>query len=138
MIRTAVGLVLFGALLAPLYSDDSLKEELWAAAKKGDAKAVQTLLDRGVDVNAKTAYGCTALWYAATKGHVEVVKILIQNKADFNVEDTFYHSSALSRAGNNLEVMKLLIEAGAKGADPILINAVRAKRLALVRAILEK
>ena len=45
-------------------------DELWAAARKGDAAAVRRLLDAGVDANAKTPYGATALSFAAEKGHL--------------------------------------------------------------------
>jgi hypothetical protein len=46
--------VLAGAALG-----DDLKEDLWAAARKGDAKKVEALLSKGADANAKTAYGAT-------------------------------------------------------------------------------
>ncbi|HKY03397.1 MAG TPA: ankyrin repeat domain-containing protein, partial [Blastocatellia bacterium] len=39
-------------------------EQLFAAARKGDIEAVKALLAKGVDVNAKTRYGVTALFYA--------------------------------------------------------------------------
>ena len=61
-------------LLCPLTaSAQDRNEEFFAAARKGDAAAVKALLDAGVDVNAKTRYGATALSYACDKGHVEVV-----------------------------------------------------------------
>src|SRR6185436_9690723 len=78
-------------LLCPLTASAQDKnEEFFAAARKGDAAAVKALLDKGVDVNAKTRYGATALSYACDKGHVEVVKLLIERGADVNVKDTFY------------------------------------------------
>jgi outer membrane protein assembly factor BamB len=140
IIRTAAKWSLFAVLLAqPVFGAD-LKEELWSAAKKGDAKAVESLLTQGADVNAKTAYGATALLYAASKGHVEAVRILLKHKADVNAGDSFYQSNPLSEAadGNHLAVVKLLLDAGAKGADKVLVSAVKVKRVDLVRAILEK
>src|SRR5206468_12230693 len=63
-------------------------EELWEAAKRGDVKTVEALLAKGVDVNAKSAYGATALHFACDKGQVEVVKLLLKHKADGNAKDT--------------------------------------------------
>ena len=52
----------------------SLNDQMWEAARKGDAAAVTALLDKGADVNAKFRYGSTALFKAAERGNVEVVK----------------------------------------------------------------
>jgi outer membrane protein assembly factor BamB len=140
IIRTAFQWFLFAVLLTPPASAADLKEKLWSAAKKGDAKAVEALLAQGVDVNSKTAYGATALLYAAGKGHVDVVRILLKHKADANAADSFYRTNPLSEAadGNHLAIVKLLLDAGAKGADKVLVSAVKAKRLDLVRAVVEK
>ena len=78
-------------LLCPLCaSAQDRREEFFAAARKGDTAAVKVLLDNGVNVNAKTRYGATALSYACDKGHMEVVKLLIDRGADVNSKDTFY------------------------------------------------
>ena len=52
-------------------------EALLAAAVKGDAAKVKSLLAQGADVNHKDKEGFTALIRAALSGHVEVVKILL-------------------------------------------------------------
>src|SRR6516162_4523053 len=105
IIRTAAQWFLFAVLLASPVGAGDLKQELWSAAKKGDAKVVESLLARGADVNAKTAYGVTALLHAAGKGHVEVVRILLKHKADVNAADSFYRTNPLSEAaeGNHVE-----------------------------------
>src|SRR5215831_4664172 len=82
-------LVLLAALVAvgSIRADD-LGDQLWAAARKGDAAAVKALLDKGVDVNTKFRYDTTALWWAAFKGHTEVVRVLLARGADVNVKET--------------------------------------------------
>src|SRR4051812_34252850 len=65
-------------------------EQLQDAARKGDAAAVKTLLDEGVDVNTKYRYGATALLYACDAGHIDVVKVLLDKGADLTIKDTFY------------------------------------------------
>ena len=77
-------------LLAPAAWAQEANEEFFAAARRGDVAAVKALLDKGVDVNAKTHYGATALSYACDKGHTEVVRLLLDRGADPNSKDTFY------------------------------------------------
>ena len=78
MPRQATQAFLLALLLALSAAAADPKEDWWTAARKGDAPAVQTLLDKGIDVNAKTRYGATALWFAAYKGHLDVVKVLLE------------------------------------------------------------
>ncbi len=117
----------------------ALGEGLLAAAKKGDADALEGLLAKGADVNASNAYGATALSFAADKGHLEVVKLLLRHKADVNVKDTFYKFSpldwAVSRA--HVDIVKALLAAGAEGADGALRSAAAQGQVELVRAILD-
>ena len=93
------------------------KERMWPACRAGDLATVKQLLRDGVDVNASTEYGATALSYAADKGHVELVRFLLEKGANPNTQDTFYKSSPLSWATMNehWEVTVLLVEHGAEG-----------------------
>jgi outer membrane protein assembly factor BamB len=138
MCRRLAPLLLFILLASPARAADR-DEELWAAAKKGDAAAVGALLEKGADVNARTAYGVTALGFAADKGHLEVVKVLLQHKADVNVKDNFYQATPLTWAlmRNHAGIVKALVEAGAEGADAALRTAAATGNLDVVRAILE-
>jgi ankyrin repeat protein len=140
MLRLAGGSVVLVALVACPANAGDLKDDLWAAAKKGDARRVETLLAKGVDVNAKTRYGATALSFAADKGHVEVVKVLLRHKADVNVKDTFYKATPVTWAllNGHPAIVKLLIEAGAKDLDSVLISSVALGNADVVRALLDK
>jgi hypothetical protein len=124
---------------ATVTADEGLREKWYAAARKGDEAVVQELLLKGVDVNAKTEYGVTALAFAAGKGHIAVVRLLLENKADVNTKDTFYGSSPLDNAATNghAKVVELLLESGAQGADDNLQTAVAMGKLAVVKAILD-
>ena len=114
-------------------------EDLLAAARKGDAAAVQSLLSKGVDVNSQNSYGATALTYAADKGHLEVVKLLLEHKADVNAKDTFYKSTPLGWAmsRSHIEIIKSLVEAGADDAGTALRGAAAKGDAKLVAAILD-
>jgi outer membrane protein assembly factor BamB len=114
--------------------------DLLAAAKKGDAAAVKKLIADGADVNAKTPYGVTALLQAAGKGHLEIVKILLENKADPNIKDTFYGQSPLASAAeeSKIDIIKALLDAGAKDVKGVLRSSASGGKLELVKVILDK
>ena len=117
----------------------AINEELWAAARAGDTARVTAALDKGVDVNAKTRYGATALIFAADRGHIEIVKLLIARGADINVQDTFYQTRAVDMAmsNNHPAVVTLLLERGSKGAPNVLSQAIQRGDVALVAIALE-
>jgi ankyrin repeat protein len=73
---------------------------LIAAASDGDANAVQVLLARGADVNAKTNNGQTALMLASGYRHLDVVQALLAAGADVNAKDS-RGRTALSLAYND-------------------------------------
>lgn len=117
-----------------------LNEQLWEAARKGDAAAVKTLLDRGADVNARFRYNQTPLFKAAERGHVEVIKVLLERGADVNVKDSFYGATPLTWAVDkgHTEVVRALLAKGAQGADGVLMSGVRKGDKTLVAIALER
>ncbi|MDX2034360.1 MAG: ankyrin repeat domain-containing protein [Blastocatellia bacterium] len=104
---------LWGALIVTsLAQTANLNEELLAAARKGNAEAIKSLLAKGADINAKSPYGATPLFFACDRGNAEVVKLLLDAGAEVNVRDTFYKSTPLTWAiqRDHGDVVKLLIE----------------------------
>ncbi len=104
------------AIPESLTAQTASPEALIAAAQNGDQAAVAAELDAGVDVNARTRYGASALSFAAEKGHLEIVRLLIERGADVNVQDTFYNATPLTWASMNRhkEVYRLLKDSGAE------------------------
>lgn len=91
------------------------------AAKHGHIEVVSLLLEKGIDVNIKGAWGNTALYYAATYGKsLDLVKILLEGGAQINAMDQD-GTNALFKLidGNedNVEIARLLIDNGAKLED---------------------
>ncbi|MGB6373780.1 MAG: ankyrin repeat domain-containing protein, partial [Methylocella sp.] len=61
-------------------------EDLINAALRGDAAAVQALLAKGADVNAKMPFGWTALITASKFARLDVVQALLAKGADVNAK----------------------------------------------------
>ncbi len=125
-------------LLAAPPSPD-LREPLWDAARRGDAKKVQTLLAKGADVNDRTRYGATALWFAAYKNRTEVVKLLLEHKANVDSADGIWGMSPLTLAAgeDKGEMVRLLLKAGAKGGEALFLQGVLMGKVSLLQAVLD-
>lgn len=90
--------------------------ELIVASRKGNLERVKSLIDSGVNVNARAYYGETALLEASSAGHVEIVRELTKIGADANAVSEW---SPLMRAVmyNHTDIVRLLLLAGANIAQ---------------------
>lgn len=88
---------------------------LMFAAYNGHSEIVLKLLDHGAGIGRRDVMGRTALLYAATGPFPETVRILLDKGAKPNVVDSDEHFSPLMHAAaeGNLDVVKILVEAGA-------------------------
>ena len=96
------------------------------AAKSNQFELVWLLADLGVDLAATVDRGATALHIASWHGHVEIVRTLSGRGAPVNAKDAIFQVSPLAWAAhgsanwqyakeeNYLEIVKLLLEAGAE------------------------
>jgi outer membrane protein assembly factor BamB len=116
------------------------REELWTSARKGDARAIEAVLAKGADVNAKTHYGATALWFAAFDGHRQAIEVLLKHGADPNVRDSVWGETPLSMSVDEkrIEIAKMLVDAGARDVDASFLSAVFQGKAGVARALLEK
>lgn len=121
-------------------SKQELNDQLYEAARRGDAPAVTALLDKGADVNAKFRYGSTALFKAAERGHVEVIKVLLARGADVTVKDTFYSATAMTWALSNehVEAVRALLEKDTAAVGEVLMTGVRGGKAVLVEVALAR
>lgn len=86
-------------------------------AKRGDVRAVQWMLDRGADPNARWAHwdaDVTPLHLAAWQGHAEVVEALLAVGADPTIRDSKHDGNALGWAehGGHPDIVQLLRRQG--------------------------
>ena len=98
--------------------DLSLGKALRRFAKFGQADIVEILLDNGVDVNARTRKGTTAVMKASKGGHLEVLDLLKDRGADFAAKDSS-GEGALNYACKNSQTLVVpgLLELGLNFTD---------------------
>ncbi|XP_074363882.1 protein VAPYRIN-like [Apium graveolens] len=92
-----------------------LGESLSIAARKGEVRTMQRLLENGACINGLDQHGWTALHRASFKGWVDAVRTLIEKGIDINAKDedgyTALHCAVES---GHVEVIEVLVK---KGAD---------------------
>ena len=89
---------------------------LLQATEAGDIVQMQALLANGAEVNARNAYGWTALHVAAAGGDPAVIALLLQHGADVHAQShigTTPLDNATTRGGRKA-VIDLLLAHGAK------------------------
>ncbi len=93
--------------------DGDREFNLIQAADRGQLEIVELLVERGVDVDARSVDGVTPLMYASQNGYMEIMEYLISKGADVNA--TPYHNVTpligAVRTGH-FEATELLLEAG--------------------------
>ena len=102
-------------------AQDDLSLPLIYAANAGDLMTVQSLLEKGAEVNETTDNGRTALFHAAWsqrnsafKGHSDVVKLLLEYGADKDKADKWLTTPLHIASGiGHLAAVHLLVEHGA-------------------------
>lgn len=102
-----------------------MSQELFAAARSGDAAQIKNLLEAGAARDAADEAGETALMHAAHGGHIAAVQALIAAGADVNAKAQ-QGWTALAKAAYNgetghgyVEVIEVLHRAGASLDDRI-------------------
>lgn len=81
------------------------------AARDGHREAVEILLERRVDLNAKKSQPTAALFRVSVHGDYEVVKLLLQFSADANAIDRKNRTPLIWAAAiGHYEVVKLLLQ----------------------------
>lgn len=115
------------------YVDDQLAADFFEAVKRGKASQVKICLNNGVDVNAKTGHGNTALMFAALNGDSFLVKFLLKHGADINTRNNEGKTALMDAVEKgHLDVVKLLLEKGiyinarlSEGGTALMISAIK-------------
>lgn len=98
-----------------LYDALSLGDQLCAAARKGEVRTIQRLLENGAAINGRDQHGWTALHRASLKGRTEAVRALIEKGVDIDArEEDGYTALHCAVESGHADVIELLVK---KGAD---------------------
>lgn len=88
------------------------------ATKKGELEIVKELLSKGVDINTRDSFGCTALIIASQNMHSEIVKELLSKGADVHAKSGYCNTALFEAAkAGNVNIVKQLISKGAMKDD---------------------
>lgn len=110
-----------------------LGDWLILAAKRGNIREVERILDSGADSDFRGMWGMTPLIWAASKGHTKIAELLLSRGADVNARAN-NQSTALMWAcfSGHDDMVRLLLEKGAEvqaksnsGATPLVAAAER-------------
>ena len=109
-----------------------------SAARNGDLATVKKGIESGIEVDAKSSYGATALFFACDRGHEEVVNYLLEQGANPNVKDTFYKATPVtwSMMGENKNIPLSLIKYGGE-FEAVLMNAISGNEVEYAKKIIE-
>jgi len=88
----------------------SQKSALFEAIEKGDSRAVQALLNSGVDLSQKALNGCSPMQVAVALGHLKVAKTLLSSGAEIDCLDEHIFGGAVDY--QRLDIICFLIEMG--------------------------
>ena len=112
------------------------------AARRGDAKAVQTLLGEGVNVNLPQPDGATALHWAAHRDDLAMADMLIRAGADVNVaEDGGVMPLAVACGNGSVAMVDRLLTAGANpnlGRESAVMAAARSGNVEVMTLLLAR
>jgi ankyrin repeat protein len=89
---------------------------LFAAVLRNRPLLARILLDQGADPNAKDeGTGATALYESAHLGLEEMTKLLLERGADVNLQGGKFETPlGAAKEGGHLEIVELLVKAGAR------------------------
>lgn len=96
----------------------NLGGHLFAAAERGDLRAVRALLKKGADPNTKGPRGEPVLFRVLSRGDISDVKLLLDSGADPNLTDAdgttpFMYVFGNTRYDRQIQIAHMLVAAGA-------------------------
>lgn len=99
---------------APVAAKGKLGQDLFLAIDHRSLEAVQDLLKKGADPNARNGLEFTPLFIAAASHQTDVMKALLDAGAKLDADSTYGTALSFAALGGNVEGASLLIS---KGAD---------------------
>ena len=106
------------AQVPPTAAEKAAYAGLFAAAAKGDAAQIKTLVAKGAKVDAKDGYGRTALHVAAYASMHDAMRALVTAKANPNaLENDRYDIVTIAAVANDAPTLKVALEVGGNATN---------------------
>jgi ankyrin repeat protein len=106
------------AQVPPSSSEISSYTGLLAAAARGNATQIKTLLAKGEKPNVRDALGRTPLHVAAYRGHHEAMRVLVAAGANPNaLENDRYDIVTIAAVANDISTLKIALSLGASAKN---------------------
>lgn len=105
------------------------------AAQEGRHQDAASLLNGGVDPNARDDNGFTPLHFAAQSGALEIAKLLLSKGAEVDASDSYGNSPLGKAVFNSRGEGSLILALRSAGADSLKENNHGVSPLSLARAI---
>lgn len=107
------------SLLAGLSSAEELDDALLVASFSGDGDVIDTLLNQGANINARSPENKTPLMIAAEGGKLDIVRVFLQNQANpYAVDGENLTAANLAEREGFVEVKDLILNPGEWGSSP--------------------
>jgi GMP synthase-like glutamine amidotransferase len=89
-----------------------------ANSKSGSVEIVKLLVEYGADIHEKELNGYTLAHLCAKSGNIELLKWLLSHEVNIDERSTFFKETALFSGLANLEIVEVLLKAGANPNIP--------------------
>jgi len=107
------------SLLAGLSSSEELDDALLVASFTGDAEVIDTLLNQGANINARSPENKTPLMIAAEGGKIEIARVFLQNQANpYAVDGESLTAANLAERQGFGDVKELILTPDKWGSSP--------------------
>jgi len=94
------------------FADHENTQALFRAVINGRVQEVGQLLDTGLDINARSRHGYTALMIAAARGHGDIADLLLARDAELTMVDAHGRNALqIAREANSQHCIDALLEA---------------------------
>jgi ankyrin repeat protein len=113
-IKLACLTIVFTFSAHTMQNDADLGRQLVAAARAGDHKEIERLIEAGAPINYTESYGMTALMRAVNGTNLNCIKALIAAGAQVNMADTYGWTAVLFATKYQPQFLETLIAAGAR------------------------
>lgn len=97
-----------------IYSLENINDEWGDIMINNSTEKIESLLNRGANINFQYNDGYTPLMLASSKNQIKIVELLLNRGADVNMQNKYGHTALMiANFNNSYKIVKLLLNRGA-------------------------